>query len=125
MKAKILIIISIICCQLFISCREKNTSCEYLAKGDICVILKNRSGKNIKSLELKHERGKNEIINLANNENANISFNSPGESSYTITASFEDGKVVKSTGTYIEGGYKMTEIIHNDEIESKISTFFN
>ena len=123
MKTKIFIVISILSCQLFFSCK-KNTSCKNLAKGDVCIILKNRSGKNIKLLELRHERGKNEITNLADSENANISFNSPGESSYTISAVFEDGKTVKSTGAYIEGGYKMTEIIHKDKIETKVADLY-
>lgn len=109
---------------MLFSCKEDDTSCKILDKDDVCIILKNRSGKNIKLLELKHERGKNEITNITDNENANISFNSPGESSYTITATFEDGKTVKSTGAYIEGGYKMTEIIHIDKIETKIADLY-
>lgn len=124
MKSKIFIAISIISCQFLFSCKEENTSCKNLAKGDVCIILKNRSGKNIKLLEVKHEQSKNEITNISDNENANISFNSLGESSYTITATFEDGKTVKSTGAYIEGGYKMTEIIHNSKIETKVANLY-
>ena len=120
MKIKRIILLLIICFQLIISCNEKNTTCENLAKGDVCVIIKNRSGKMIESLELEHERGFKRIININDDENVNISFNSPGENSYTLTATFEDGTKIKSTGAYIEGGYKMTEIIHSDKIETKI-----
>jgi len=117
MKAKTFITIAIIC-QFLFSCKEKNTSCEYLAEGAVCITLKNRSGKHIKYLALIHERGTNEMANIADHANANISFHSPGENSYTVTATFEDGQTLKSNGEYIEGGYRITEIIHSDKIET-------
>lgn len=121
---KSLVFVLIINCLVFFSCKEANTSCENLVKDDVCVVLKNRSGRNIKLLELKYGRGKKEIRNLADNENANISFNSPGESSYSLNVIFEDGCTLKSGGTYIEGGYKITEVIHRDRIETKFADLY-
>ena len=114
-------VISILLFSIFsiISCNNSNTTCKYLAKGDVCIILKNRSGKLIKSLELKHSKIPYKIENFENNQNANISYNSPGESSYLVTVIFENGKTIKSKGSYTEGGYTMTEIIHKDKIETK------
>ena len=119
MSNKINILILFLSILSIFSCNNSNTTCEYLAEGDVCVILKNRSGKLIKSLELKHSKKPYKIENLENNQNANISYNSPGESSYQIVIIFEDGKTMKSNGSYTEGGYRMTEIIHEDKIETK------
>ena len=109
---------------LIFSCNNSNTTCEYLAKGDVCVILKNRSGKLIKSVELKHNKKPYKIENLENNQNANISYNSPGESSYQIAVIFADGKIIKWNGSYTEGGYSMTEIIHENKIETKFGSAY-
>ncbi|MFC4816636.1 hypothetical protein [Flavobacterium sp. GCM10023249] len=119
MKTTLFIATALIPFQLFQSCKEKDTSCNYLAKGEVCIVLKNRSGKNIQSVELLHENGKSEIVTIKDNENGAISFNSPGENAYTITATFDDGKKVKSKETYIESGYKMIETIHKDTIVTK------
>lgn len=124
MNNKIFISILFFSILLIFSCNKSNTTCEYLAKDDVCVILKNRSGKLIKSLELKHNKEPYKIANLENNQNANISYNSPGESSYQIIIIFEDGKTIKSNGSYTEGGYRMTEIIHEDKIETKYGEIY-
>jgi hypothetical protein len=124
MKRVLVFIILTIIYLPFSSCKDESNSCQYLKKGDVCVNLINRSGHNIKLLTLTHERGKNEITNLAYDKVANITFNSPGESSYTITVVFDDGKIIKSNGAYIEGGYKMTEIINRDNIKSDIGGLY-
>ena len=124
MNLKAFISLLIINCFVLFSCDKANSSCDNLSKGDVCIILKNRIGKNIKSLEVKHERGKTEMTNLADNENANVTFNSPGESSYRIIVFFEDGQTIKSNGSYIEGDYRMTEIIHSDKIETKVADLY-
>lgn len=46
-----------------------------------------------------------------------INFVPSGETSYQITVEFEDGKIIKGRN-YAEGGYKITEVITNDKIES-------
>jgi hypothetical protein len=109
---------------LILSCNNSNTTCENLAKGDVCIIVKNRSGKLIKSVELKHSNKPHIIENLENNQNANISFNSPSESSYQLAVIFGDGRVIKSNGSYTEGGYTVTEIIHENKIETKFGTTY-
>lgn len=109
---------------LIFSCNNSNTTCENLANYDVCVIVKNRSGKLIKSMELKHIKKTYKIENLENNQNANISYYSPGESSYQIIVIFENGKRIKSNGSYTEGGYSMTEIINENKIETNFGTAY-
>ena len=109
---------------LIFSCNNTNTTCENLNKGDVCVILKNRSGKLIKLAQLKHSKKPYKIENLENNQNANISYNSPGESSFQIVVIFADGKIIKSNGSYTEGGYTVTEIIYDNKIETKFGTIY-
>ena len=104
----------------FFSCNNQNTNaCDYLKKGDVCIVIKNRSGNNIKTLAVIHERGKSEMSNISDRENASVSFNSPGESSYKIRVVFENGKMIESKDAYIEGGYKMTQEIKANSIESE------
>jgi|GEM_PF-1673092 hypothetical protein len=113
-KIKIIIILFI----LFTACKSEKNACSYLRKGEVCIKIINESGYKIKLLELNHERGIKNIVNLKNGDQEYTSIYCPGEGSYTIKAIFVDNKIVKSNGTYIEGGYRMTEIIHRHNIKS-------
>ena len=104
---------------LIYACKSEGNACKYLEKDDVCIKIINKSGEEIKHLSVNYERGKKEIFNLNNNEKAFISINSPGEGSYMLVAVFENGDIVKSKDTYVEAGYKMTEIIHRKKIETK------
>jgi hypothetical protein len=110
--------ISIILFILLTACESKKNACSYLKKGEVCIKIINESGYKIKLLELKHERSIKNIVNLKNRAEEYTSIYCPGEGSYTIKVVFDDNKIVKSKGNYIEGGYRMAEIIHRDNIKS-------
>ncbi len=113
-KIKIIIILFI----LLTACKREKNACSYLKKGEVCIKIINESGYKIKLLELKYESGIKNIVNIKNGDEEYTSIYCPGEGSYTIKAVFGDNKIVKSNGTYIEGGYRMTESIHRDNIKS-------
>jgi len=113
-KIKIIIILFI----LLTACKREKNACSYLKKGEVCIKIINESGYKIKPLELKYESGIKNIVNIKNGDEEYTSIYCPGEGSYTIKAVFGDNKIVKSNGTYIEGGYRMTESIHRDNIKS-------
>jgi hypothetical protein len=113
-KIKIIIILFI----LLTACKSEKNACSYLKKGEVCIKIINESGYKIKLLELKYESEKKYIVNIKNGDQEYTSIYCPGEGSYTIKAVFGDNKIVKSNGTYIEGGYRMTEIIQRDNIKS-------
>jgi hypothetical protein len=113
-KIKIIIILFI----LLTACKSEKNACSYLKKGEVCIKIINESGYKIKLLELKYESGIKNIVNIKNGDEEYTSIYCPGEGSYTIKAVFGDNKIVKSNGTYIEGGYRMTEIIQRDNIKS-------
>ena len=113
-KIKIIIILFI----LLTACKSEKNACSYLKKGEVCIKIINESGYKIKLLELKYESGIKNIVNIKNGDEEYTSIYCPGEGSYTIKAVFGDNKIVKSNGTYIEGGYRMTESIHRDNIKS-------
>jgi hypothetical protein len=110
---------------LIYACKSEGNACKYLEKNDVCIKIINKSGEEIKYLSVKYERGKKEIFNLNNNEKAFISINSPGEGSYMLVVVFENGDIVKSKNTYVEAGYKMTEIIHRKKIETKTNSILS
>lgn len=119
MKTTQFIPIALMLLFLFQSCKEENNFSLFSTKNEVNIILKNRSGKKINSVLLQHEKGTKKYFSLTNNTNTTITFNTPGENAYTITATFDDGKKVKSKETYIESGYKMIETIHKDTIVTK------
>jgi hypothetical protein len=115
MKKKKIIIIFFI---LLTACKSENNVCSNLKIGEVCIKIINESGYKIKLLELNHERGIKNIVNLKNGDEKYTTIYCPGEGSYIIKAVFDDNKIVKSKENYIEGGYRMTEIIHRDSIKS-------
>ncbi|MCR5889937.1 hypothetical protein LRS06_19600 [Hymenobacter sp. J193] len=94
-------------------------SSESLPEGYVCVIVKNQSKRPIKLLTLKHERGSIEVKGLAQGEQTNVIFKSPGENAYYVIAKLESGSTVTSREEYIEGGYRGIGNIFNDTIKIK------
>ena len=95
-----------------------------MKEGDVCVTVKNRSGQNVRELTLSHQQGKITIADLANYRNVNLAFNSFGEGMYKIKVVFDNGKTINNHGVYVEAGYRRTEIIKLDTIESKPITLY-
>jgi hypothetical protein len=83
------------------------------------VAVKNASGKEIQSLEIKHPHGSVAINGLSPGQQRTLAFYVPGEGSYTIKAFFPDGTMVSGGVGYIESGYHGTDTIFSDRIESK------
>jgi len=106
-----------------LACKNENNVCKYINRKEVCIKLINKSGQDIKLLTVNNGMKKS-ISNLKDNEEGYISIYSPGESSYKITVIFENGDVIESKGNYVEGGYRMTEIIRQDRIETKSYDFY-
>lgn len=82
------------------------------------VTVVNQSGQLIKSLILKHEKGNIEMKDLRDRDHVKLFFKNGGENSYQIIATLANDSTVSSRGEYVESGYKRTEIIYNDRIET-------
>ncbi|MES2655878.1 MAG: hypothetical protein V4620_09835 [Bacteroidota bacterium] len=116
MKRPLEIIFALIVLALAPSCGNKN--CRATSKDDVSVLIINESGHYLSSLVLKHEKGIKNIGPLADSAQTCVSFHSPGESSYTLTATLENGDTLISS-QYTEGGYALTETIMADSIQTK------
>jgi hypothetical protein len=89
-----------------------------IPNGYIRVTVVNQTGQLIKSLTLKHEKGNIEMKNLLDRDRAKLIFKNGGENSYQIIATLDNDSTVSSRGEYVESGYKRTEIIYSDRIET-------
>lgn len=89
-----------------------------IPKGYVSVTVVNQTGHLIKSLTLKHEKGNIEMKDLIDSDRAKLIFKNIGENSYQIIAVMANDSTVSSKGEYVESGYKMTEIIYSDRIET-------
>jgi flagellar hook assembly protein FlgD len=96
-----------------------NFLAEPIPKDYVRVTVDNKSGQNIKTLTLKHERGSIEMKNLSDVESVNLMFKNRGENSYRIIAKFDNDSVVSSSGNYVEAGYRTTEIIFADRVNTE------
>jgi hypothetical protein len=88
----------------------------------------NKSGKEITKIDIIHETGRfgeirHSISNLAVGEERQIRMWAPAESSYKVVVTFGDQKQVTGGEGYIEPGYKITEIIEGDKIDSEVKSF--
>ncbi len=91
---------------------------EPIPNGYVRVTVENKSGQNVKTLTLKHENGSIEMKNLPSEENVNLIFKNGGENSYKIFAKFDNDSIISSNGEYVESGYRLTEIIFEDRINT-------
>jgi hypothetical protein len=88
----------------------------------------NKSGKEIKTIDIIHETARfgeiqHRISNLPSSKERQIRIWSPAESSYKLIVTFADEKQLTGGEGYIEPGYKITEMIENDKIKSKVKLF--
>lgn len=97
----------------------RNFLAEPIPNGYVRVKVINESGQNIKTLILKHENGSIEMKKLFNQESVNLIFKNGGENSYQIFATLNNDSIVSSKGNYVEAGYRSTEIIFADKVETK------
>lgn len=112
MKFKLIIILSVLIC----AC--ETSPCGNIGFKAVCVTIENKSGTEIKYIELKHKSGGETVQMLGDGETANISFESDGENSYKLNIGFITGKKLE-TEVYTENGYEIRHKIKADEILTK------
>ena len=115
MKKITLIIFVGLCIGIGLSLFRENGTYTYIT-------LKNNSNKNIKSVKIIDDRNKNNqnIENIKNGESKKVKFHiAGGEAGYTLEVIFEDGTIITGGAGYIEKGYRITETIKSNKIESK------
>jgi len=83
------------------------------------VTIRNESGRNAKKIVLNHTHGTIEASGLKDKEELRFIFKIKGEDSYTVTVTFDDDSTLTSKSTYIEYGYRGTEIIKDSEVITK------
>ena len=110
-------------CLLLSSCIGHNNPCDSTTGNQVCITIINQSGHRIIEISLVHERGRVELGSIPANSSISTIFESPGENSYVITAVLDHGDTLKSPGTYTEGGYKLTEIVTQQEIKTKFDRY--
>jgi hypothetical protein len=90
----------------------------------------NKSGKDITAIEINHEVGRfgeirHQIADLHKGQDRQIRIWAPAESSYNLIVTFADKGQLTGGQGYIQPGYKITEIINSDKIESDATAFGN
>ena len=86
--------------------------------------ISNQSTKPIRLLTLNHAHGTSTLENIPINEKRYLKFYAGGETTYSLTVEFSDGTKIDSGGRYVEGGYKMTELISDKAITSKLDNLY-
>lgn len=88
----------------------------------VSINLINESGKDIPIVDIFHETKYGEthlhVTNLKTGEKRKMKVWTPSEGSYRLIVTFADKRQLASGAGYIEPGYKMTESIKYDKIES-------
>jgi len=86
---------------------------------NVCITVSNQSGRNAKTVSIIDGRSRTEMGAMANNSTSSILINSSGENSYVLLAVLENGDSIRSLESYIEGGYRMKELIKADSIVTR------
>jgi hypothetical protein len=98
------------------SCNPK-IKCD-CSNNNVCISFTNSSGQPLQTLSLlSHGVNKTTIQQLALNDKPCLSFNSSGENTFSLTAILKNGKPIKSSEVYCEGGYKFTATATESEIK--------
>ena len=86
---------------------------------------RNTSSKNIKFIKIIDEARENiqlvEDLPIGKSKNAN--FYVAGEGAYQLQVVFNDDSVVSRGPSYVESGYKVTETIKDNKIETHIDLY--
>lgn len=91
---------------------------ETISPDYVRVTIINSTGQTIKKVILEHENGTCEISKLLDKNETKIIFRNAGEGSYKVTAQLQNDSTLTSKGTYIEGGYRMTETVTAKNIKT-------
>ena len=82
------------------------------------VMVVNKSNHEVKLLTLIHQGGEMKIQKFCKGESEKLLFRNRGEGTYHIIAILDSDTTLTSKELYIEGGYRTTENIYNDHIQS-------
>ena len=87
------------------------------------ITLNNNSAKDIKFVKIINESKENIqlVEDIKVNNSKKLKFYVAGESGYSIEVMFKDGSTIYREEQYIETGYRITEKIKSDKIESDFS----
>ena len=98
------------------SCKSKiKCSC---SEETVCISLENNSGQELQNISILNKGiSKATIATLQMNDQTCLTFNSAGENIFNLTVNFKNGKTIKSSEVYFEGGYKFSAIVTEDKIK--------
>ena len=89
---------------------------ETIPNSYVRVVVTDKSGHVVNTLQLMHENGSMKVHNIINGASFKLLFYAEGEDSYNLTATFEDKTIVSTAGEYVEPGYHIEETIYRDTI---------
>jgi hypothetical protein len=105
------------------ACQNQDTSkCDCSSKS-VCVTIKNETNQSINVIILKHEKGEATTKQLTSQNITCLSFESPGENSFNLTAVLNGGDTLKSLEMYSEGGFTYSATIRKDTININHSKY--
>ena len=89
------------------------------------IALNNNSDKDIKFVKIINESKENIhlIEDIQVNKSKKIKLYVAGEAAYSMEVIFKDGSTISHEARYVETGYRITEKIKSDKIESEFNVF--
>ena len=84
------------------------------------VKVRNESGQRITLLRIEHEQGLVELKDIDSGDSRLVKFYVPGESSYSLRASFADGRDISQPTNYIEAGYHVEVTVSEKEMNASV-----
>lgn len=105
----------VVACDNKCNCSSKN----------VCVAIINSTGQPIETVRLlTHGIKIVESKQLAIDDKTCISFKSPGENTFSLTAILSNGDTVISADEYSEGGYKFIGTVTKNKIKIEYNNFY-
>lgn len=91
----------------------------------VTIDLTNNSTQKIQTIDINHEIGKHgkvryQITGLEPKQTRTLRVYAPAESSYEVVVTFADNSRVVGGQGYVEAGYRVSETIGHQKIESKV-----
>jgi len=83
----------------------------------VTVKIVNDSGKSIRMVHLTHNEGSVDVNEMADKASHVARFYAPGESSYRIEVTFDDGQFLEAGPRHVEAGMQAVETIKESSVE--------
>jgi hypothetical protein len=87
----------------------------------VTVVFVNESDKPVAQVVLRHEKGSKFVRDIPAGQSRTVTFRTRGETSYTVSVQFADGKTLAGTGSYAEAGYSFTETISDTGVKNELT----